>query len=209
MTRPRCPTPLPCGARAGLMRAWLAILHTRDPGVIWIPVQPARPRRDCVETGTEVFLRVDLLRDLLDEAGAMAQLAKGEGSFTTAYEAFRAGDRKAFQTALKGFEACSPLPARLRMARSARLRSVQPTSASSRFTQAERFSGILVGLFGGTLRRALPVLTVAVVVVPLARSAPATAYRVARAIDGDTIELTDEQHVRGWRDARAVSLRKL
>jgi hypothetical protein len=43
----------------------------------------------------------DVLRDLLAEAGAVAQLAKGEKGFTTTYEAFRAGDRKAFQTALK------------------------------------------------------------------------------------------------------------
>jgi hypothetical protein len=44
---------------------------------------------------------LDVLRDLLDEAGAVGQLAKGEKSFTNAYEAFRAGDRKAFQTVLK------------------------------------------------------------------------------------------------------------
>ena len=44
---------------------------------------------------------LDVFRDLLEEAGAIGQLAKGETSFAAAYEAFRAEDRKAFQTVLK------------------------------------------------------------------------------------------------------------
>jgi hypothetical protein len=44
---------------------------------------------------------LDVLRDLLEEADAIGQLAKGEKSFVAAYEAFRAEDRKAFQTVLK------------------------------------------------------------------------------------------------------------
>jgi hypothetical protein len=43
----------------------------------------------------------DVLHDLLTEAGVVSHLAKGEKSFLAAYEAFRAGDRKAFQTALR------------------------------------------------------------------------------------------------------------
>jgi hypothetical protein len=43
----------------------------------------------------------ELLRDLIDEADAIGQLAKTERSFTTAYNAFLAADRKAFQNALK------------------------------------------------------------------------------------------------------------
>jgi hypothetical protein len=44
---------------------------------------------------------LDVLHDLLKEAGVVAQLAKGEKTFLNSYEAFRAGDRKAFRTALK------------------------------------------------------------------------------------------------------------
>jgi len=44
---------------------------------------------------------LDVFRDLLEEAGVVGQLAKGEKSFVAAYEAFRAEDRKAFQAVLK------------------------------------------------------------------------------------------------------------
>jgi hypothetical protein len=44
---------------------------------------------------------LDVLHDLLKEASVVAQLARGEKTFLSVYEAFRAGDRKAFQTALR------------------------------------------------------------------------------------------------------------
>ncbi len=44
---------------------------------------------------------LDVFRDLLEEARVVAQLARGEKSYVTAHEALRAGDRKAFQAALK------------------------------------------------------------------------------------------------------------
>ena len=43
----------------------------------------------------------DVFRDLLEEAVAVGQLGRTEKSFSTAYEALRSGDRKAFQTVLK------------------------------------------------------------------------------------------------------------
>ena len=36
---------LPGEARAGLMRAWLAILSERHPHVTWIPVEPESERQ--------------------------------------------------------------------------------------------------------------------------------------------------------------------
>jgi len=44
---------------------------------------------------------LDVLRDLLEEAGVVGKLAKTEKSFITAFEAFRSEDRKAFQAVLK------------------------------------------------------------------------------------------------------------
>jgi len=44
---------------------------------------------------------LDVLRDLLDEAGAVGQLAADEKSFLAAYQAFRAGNRQAFQASLE------------------------------------------------------------------------------------------------------------
>ena len=44
---------------------------------------------------------LDVLGDLVKEAAAIGQLGKTERSFVTAYEAFRSGDRKTFQTVLK------------------------------------------------------------------------------------------------------------
>ena len=38
MEQSRQPTQLPPEARAGLMRAWLAILRVRYPSVLWVPV---------------------------------------------------------------------------------------------------------------------------------------------------------------------------
>ena len=44
---------------------------------------------------------LDVLRDLLEEARIIGQLAEDEGAFREAYEAFRAGDVRKFQDALK------------------------------------------------------------------------------------------------------------
>ena len=38
-------TKLPHTARSGLMRAWLAILTARHPGVSWLPARPEAVRR--------------------------------------------------------------------------------------------------------------------------------------------------------------------
>lgn len=35
---------LPQEAREGLMRAWLALLRERNPGVSWVPVTPEEAR---------------------------------------------------------------------------------------------------------------------------------------------------------------------
>ena len=43
---------------------------------------------------------LDVLRDLLEEAGTTGQLAKNEKAFLTAYEAFRSEDRRAFGAVL-------------------------------------------------------------------------------------------------------------
>src|SRR5262249_44500031 len=43
----------------------------------------------------------DVLRDLLDEAGAVGQLAADENAFLAAYKAFRAADRRGFQAVLE------------------------------------------------------------------------------------------------------------
>ncbi|MGO8931213.1 MAG: hypothetical protein ACLQU3_30530 [Limisphaerales bacterium] len=45
-------------------------------------------------------LELDIFRDLLEEASVIGELADDGKSFTSAYEAFRAGDAKAFQAAL-------------------------------------------------------------------------------------------------------------
>jgi hypothetical protein len=37
---------LPPEARAALMRAWIAILEKRHPGVVWIPVEEREERPD-------------------------------------------------------------------------------------------------------------------------------------------------------------------
>src|SRR6266568_3451175 len=47
---------------------------------------------------------LDVLNDLLDEAGVVGQLAADEQLFVAAYEAFRAEDRAAFQAALERLE---------------------------------------------------------------------------------------------------------
>lgn len=46
-------------------------------------------------------LELDVLRDLQEEASVIGQLAQDEKGFTAAYEAFRAGDAKAFHAALE------------------------------------------------------------------------------------------------------------
>ena len=45
-------------------------------------------------------LELDVFRDLLEELGVIDELAKDEKSFTAVFEAFRAGDQKAYQAAL-------------------------------------------------------------------------------------------------------------
>jgi hypothetical protein len=44
---------------------------------------------------------LDVLRDLLEEAGTIGRLAKNEKAFLAAYEAFRSEDRRAFEAVLK------------------------------------------------------------------------------------------------------------
>jgi hypothetical protein len=44
---------------------------------------------------------LDVLRDVLEEADTVGRLGRAEKSFVTAYEAFRSGDRKAFQAVLR------------------------------------------------------------------------------------------------------------
>src|SRR5947209_2010763 len=46
-------------------------------------------------------LELDALRDLHEQAHVISQLAKDDAAFTAAYEAFRAGDSRAFHTALE------------------------------------------------------------------------------------------------------------
>jgi hypothetical protein len=46
-------------------------------------------------------LELDVFRDLLEELGIVGALAKDEKSFTVVFEAFRAGDQKAYQAALE------------------------------------------------------------------------------------------------------------
>jgi hypothetical protein len=35
-------TPIPREARDGLMRAWVALLHEKHPGVTWMPATPSQ-----------------------------------------------------------------------------------------------------------------------------------------------------------------------
>ena len=46
-------------------------------------------------------LELDVFRDLMEELGVIGELAKDEKSFTALFEAFRAGDQKAYQAALE------------------------------------------------------------------------------------------------------------